>query len=595
MTALSDSGNVAAVAIEHELLDRLSVVVFETDAGGNWTYLNRAWTDITGLSVQETLGTHFLEYVHPDEREHTVSLFMAVVQGAADACHHETRYRTRSGAYRWLELRANLLYDNQGQLTGNCGTLVDITTRRAAGQAVEERVQLTELVAGGESYDDLPFGAVLLDNDLVVRRASPTVRKLLGHPLEAGTHFAELLPLFDVRDTRGTLLTPEWGPLATAAQTRQRQYAELQWRSLHGDAPLSLQTTVIPSPKPNDPAGELVMLLQDITELRRAETRLATVAHLGQRALEVATLEGLLNEALQAVVLVLRTDFADLFIAVADDPLVLRAHVGWQHTLDASDGVSRELVQLAELARIAGHPLHTHRIDLPHLPEVGAIYSLSVPGTTPEPHVILQTHAMRERSFNSEEVDFICGVVSVLTAAVQRRQIEDAAVARSLHDPLTGLANRLLLRDRLDHALRTARRDSNGLAVVALDLNRFKIINDTLGHDAGDEVLCTVATRLVRATRDTDTVARVGGDEFVLVLPGVSEGDNAADVAAKLDDIVSDDMRVGGRAVHVQASIGVTVSLNADGTASDLLKQADLAMYEAKRADTRYFVYGGHA
>src|SRR3712207_4566407 len=89
------------------LLDRLPVVVFRTDAAGNWSYLNRAWTAITGHPVEATLGTNFLEYVHPDEREHTVSLFMAVVRGAAAVCHHETRYRTRSGDYRWLELRAS--------------------------------------------------------------------------------------------------------------------------------------------------------------------------------------------------------------------------------------------------------------------------------------------------------------------------------------------------------------------------------------------------------------------------------------------------------------------------------------------------------
>ena len=593
MTAPADSGSRAAAGVERDLLERLGAVVFRTDAQGNWTYLNRAWTDITGYPIEETLGTNFLEYVHPDERDHTVSLFMAVVEGAADSCHHETRYRTRSGAYRWLELRATLLYDDEGQLVGNCGTLVDITSRLAATRSIDERVQLTELVVGGESFDDLPFGAVLLDDNLVVKQASPTARRLLGHPLPAGTRFDDLLPQLDVRDARGGPLTHAWGPLTTAAQTGQRQYAELQWRPLHGDSPLSLQTTVIPSAAGdagNSRHAELVMLLQDITGLRNAEIRLATVARLAQRALEVAKLESLLNEALQAVVRVLGTDFADLFVAAADDVLELQAHVGWQPTLDTSEAVSSELIHLAELARLAGRPVHTHQIALPRMPDMGAIFSVSVPGPAPRPHVILQTHSMRERSFNTEEVDFMVGVVGVLTAAVERRQIEDAAVARSLHDPLTGLANRSLLRDRLDHAVRTARRDNRGLAVLALDLNRFKVINDTFGHDAGDEVLCTVATRLVRATRDTDTVARVGGDEFVLLLPGIFDRDDAAGVAAKLYAVVGDDMDVNGETVRIQASIGVTVSSDGNGTASDLLKGADLAMYAAKRADATYFV-----
>lgn len=591
---MSISGDLAASAVspERALLERLGAVVFQTDAQGNWTYLNQAWTDITGFSIEQTLGTNFLEYVHPDEREYTVSLFMAVVEGAADACHHETRYRTRSGAYRWLELRATLLYDDDAQLVGNCGTLVDITARRATANSIDERAQLTELVAGGESFEDLPFGAVLLDNDLVVRRASPTARKLLGHPLAAGTRFADLLPVFDVRDTNGNLLTPEWGPLATAAQIRQRQYAELRWRPCNDDNPLSLQTTVIPSPKPDDPAGELVLLLQDITELRNAETRLATVARLGQLALGAATVKSLLDEALRAVVQVLGTDFADVFVNADDDTLVLRANVGWKPDLGTpADEVADALLHLAQSTRLVGRPVHSHQITVPRLPEVGEIYSVSVPGRGSTPYVVLQTHAMRERSFTTEEVDFMTGVVSVLTGALERRQIEDAAVARSLHDPLTGLANRLLLHDRLDHAIRTARRDNRGLAVLALDLNRFKAINDTLGHDAGDQVLCTVATRLVRATRDADTVARLGGDEFVLVLPGVGGAFHADLIAANLHAIVGKEIEVGEQSVLVQASIGVTVPPDAGGTAADLLKQADMAMYEAKRADSSHFVY----
>jgi diguanylate cyclase (GGDEF)-like protein len=292
---------------------------------------------------------------------------------------------------------------------------------------------------------------------------------------------------------------------------------------------------------------------------------------------------------------VLGVDFADFFMADGDDRLVLRANVGWQPALETSEDVSTALQHTAELARLANRAVHTHQISLPRVPTVGALYSVSVPGRAFSPQVVLQAHSMRERSYTVDEVDFLVGVVSVLAAAAERRRVEAAAVSRSLHDPLTGLANRLLLQDRLDHAVRTGRRHNHGLTVLALDLDRFKAVNDTFGHDAGDEVLCTVATRLVRTIRDADTVARVGGDEFVLVLPGVSAVDSAEDLAATLHQILGEDMRVNGEQVCIRASIGVTVSPNANGSASDLLKQADVAMYEAKRAGVSYFVYGSSA
>jgi diguanylate cyclase (GGDEF)-like protein len=528
--------------------------------------------------------------VHPEEREHTIALFMAVMEGAAQACHHETRYRTKSGGYRWLELRATLLYDDDRQLIGNCGTLTDITARRETEQAIEERVQLTELVAGGESFDDLPYGALLLDNDLVIQRASVTARRLLGHPLTVGTSFAELLPSFEVHNSRGTALSAESGPLSTAAKTNQTQYAELKWRPYDKDSALWLQTTVIPSPDPEDSDGELVLLLQDVTELRKAEIRQATVARLGQRALEAATVQQLLEEALESVVDVLETDLADLFVTGADSQLVLRAETGWARSGGPRAGEDPgQLLHLAELAQLIGHPVHSHEIQLPRAQGSDTASSLSVPVQNVSPYLVVQTHSIRERSFRTEEVNFLQVVGGVLASAIQRREAEDEAVARSLHDPLTGLANRTLLRDRLDEALLSVGRDNRGVAVLMLDLDRFKGINDTFGHDAGDEVLRAVATRLIRSTRDTDTVARVGGDEFVVLLPGLSRHEDANHVAVALHRSVAEPIHVGASWVEVRASIGVAVS-GSRVEADELLKEADLAMYEAKRAGDGYYV-----
>ncbi len=154
----------------------------------------------------------------------------------------------------------------------------------------------------------------------------------------------------------------------------------------------------------------------------------------------------------------------------------------------------------------------------------------------------------------------------------------------ALQDPLTGLANRRMLVDRMSMALIHARRNKSAMAVVYLDLDGFKQINDTLGHGAGDVLLKMVAGRLVSTVREADTVARLGGDEFVIVLWYVSGIDDAANVALKVIETVSQPYDIEGSTVNITTSVGVSLCPVHGEDADTLMKSADLALYEAKRA-----------
>jgi diguanylate cyclase (GGDEF)-like protein len=154
----------------------------------------------------------------------------------------------------------------------------------------------------------------------------------------------------------------------------------------------------------------------------------------------------------------------------------------------------------------------------------------------------------------------------------------------ALHDPLTGLANRRLLAERMSMALAHARRNKSAMAVVYLDLDGFKQINDTLGHGAGDVVLKMVAARLVATVREEDTVARLGGDEFTIALWDVAGADSAATVALKVIAAVSQPYEIEGHTVSLTISAGVGIYPVHGEDADTLMKSADLALYEAKRA-----------
>jgi diguanylate cyclase (GGDEF)-like protein len=161
----------------------------------------------------------------------------------------------------------------------------------------------------------------------------------------------------------------------------------------------------------------------------------------------------------------------------------------------------------------------------------------------------------------------------------ERRQAEDRLRIVATHDPLTALPNRTLLHEQLSHALASAQRHNRKLAVLLIDLDRFKNVNDTLGHEAGDMVLQTAAQRISDCLRDTDTMARQGGDEFVVLMDDLAELAPVAGVSQRILDAVAGPMIVEGQEVHLTASIGISVYPQ-DGRT--LLKNADIALYRAK-------------
>lgn len=175
-----------------------------------------------------------------------------------------------------------------------------------------------------------------------------------------------------------------------------------------------------------------------------------------------------------------------------------------------------------------------------------------------------------------------------LAAAVEQ---EAGSRHAALHDPLTGLPNRLLLKDRLEHGIARAKRHEWILAVMFVDLDNFKSINDTYGHDAGDAVLRTVAERITHNTRNDDTVSRYGGDEFLCVLTPLHEREDIALIAAKVLKAIQApfDVRVGAVTINlcVDASIGISVFPEDGATAAALISRADEAMYHDKENKSR--------
>jgi len=302
-------------------------------------------------------------------------------------------------------------------------------------------------------------------------------------------------------------------------------------------------------------------VMSDVTERKLAEAELerraeqqAAVARLGKRALEGAEVGVLMHDALTAAAQILGVDSGAVLERTIDRAApVVRAGLGTYLLTGLQGGVTGE---------IEGRD--------------GAWGVISLA-------------AAAEPRFADADADFVQALANILADALQQRASEDDIRYQALHDPLTGLPNRVLFMDRLGHAL--SRRGAD-VAVVLLDIDNFKLVNDSLGHGAGDELLMEIAPRLAGALRPGDTIARLGGDEFVVLLEQIPDESAAARVAERMVAVFELPFELSAGEHFAKASLGIALASDSDHLPANLVRDADAAMYQAKsRGRGRFEVF----
>ena len=345
----------------------------------------------------------------------------------------------------------------------------------------------------------------------------------------------------------------------------------------------------------------------DITERKRSEEGIAMhalqqgiVAEFGQFALTDSNLEELMNEAAHSVTRGLGVEYCKVLQYFPDDRrLLVRAAVGWDlsamgHTAISLEGDSHAGFCLKRNGTVMVEDFSKeNRFALSAFNQGKGIQS----GIAVIIHGggglygVLTAHAKRVNKYSDDDVNFVQSIANVLAAAVERWESEQRFAYLAQFDPLTGLPNRNLFRDRLTQAIGRAQREERMTALVFLDLDRFKEINDTFGHAAGDRVLKDIAARLVSCLRESDTIARLGGDEFIVVLEEILDVSQAESAARKILSVFSQPVSLEGTDFYVTPSIGIAI-YPADGVDGDtLLKHADIAMYQAKNEGRNNFQF----
>ncbi|HEX6460912.1 MAG TPA: bifunctional diguanylate cyclase/phosphodiesterase [Thermoleophilaceae bacterium] len=344
-----------------------------------------------------------------------------------------------------------------------------------------------------------------------------------------------------------------------------------------------------------------IALRSSWTRLRQRAAQQATVSEIGQRALSHVALTPLLNETVGMVSETLAVELVTVLEYLpGEEQVLMRAGIGWPPGAIGSlkvplDDSSQTATAIREQTPMVVEDYATEERfrGAQLLREQGAVSGIAVPIRGRETAFgVVAAHSRKRRHFSADDVNFLQSVANVLAATIERRITEAETRHQALHDPLTGLPNRALFRDRLQHALARSRRKDTTLAVLFLDVDNFKVVNDSLGHEAGDELLKVLAPRLAESVRVDDTVARFGGDEFVLLCEDVAEEEEAIEIAARVQQCFARPLQIAGAEHFVTASIGVALPTPGHDAPDTLLRDADAAMYQAKeRGRARFEVF----
>jgi diguanylate cyclase (GGDEF)-like protein/PAS domain S-box-containing protein len=513
-----------------------AALVIGTDARVRWA--NRAAERIFGLPLDEAIGANGLDFIHPEDLQ-LAALAISSVQQKEVGSLLELRVRSGDG-WRLVEMIGAPLGDEL------LLSVRDVTERRRWEVAGDEDARFRSLMQNSASI------TMLLTGDGVVTSSSGAVTRLLGHDQE----WLEGLTLHALVDGEDhVILDAALRDVCDDDRDAARLPVTVDLRLQHTNRdpiPFALTFTNLL----DDPTVEgLVVSGHDITDRVAAEKDVRATNSVLAATLE-STADGILVVDGAGRITSVNGRFVEMWRLPPD-------------SLDDHNDVAALAHLLDQLCDPAAFVAKIHELYAD--PEASSHDTLD-----------FKDGRVYERDSLPQLINGdVVGRVWSFRDVTEHRRLQSELAHQAFHDPLTGLANQALFRDRVEHAIERLERSDGQLAVLFIDLDEFKTVNDSLGHSAGDDLLRVASDRLTTCLRLGDTAARLGGDEFAVLIDDLEDPEHATEIAERIVLVLQQPVVLGARQVSSTASIGVafgTASANVD----ELLRNADLAMYTAK-------------
>jgi diguanylate cyclase (GGDEF)-like protein/PAS domain S-box-containing protein len=541
------------------IMDETHDDYFEVDLAGNYTFVNDAFCRSVAYTAEELIGMNYKVTNASDDVERIYKAFNQVYLTGQPIKALTTKFVRKDGSYGVGELSAFPMRNEKGEIVGFRGVSHDVTERVRMEEALRRSEERYRTIMD-ETHDDYfevdLAGNHTFVNDAYCRSAGYTMEELIG------------------MNYRGT----------TASDDVEIIYKAFKQVYLTGQ-PTKAITFKFVRKDGSSGVGELVAL-----PLRNEKGEIIGFRGVSHDVSERVRME----EALRRSEEKYRTILEEIEEGYYE---INRAG----NITFVNEAACRQFGRSEEELIGMNYREYVPKEDIKGVFKAwNKVYRTGEPLQS-YPFVIVRkdgTQIFLENSVSPlrDKGGKIIGFRSVSRDVTEHKQYEQKIAEMATHDSLTGLPNRTLLSDRLTMGLALSRRSGNRLAVLMLDLDKFKTINDTMGHGVGDQLLKAVAERLTSVTRKSDTIARIGGDEFVLVLPQVCQPANASRLAQRILDVFREPLVFDGHQLNITTSIGIAVYPEDGKDIEILLKNADTAMYRAKeQGRDMYRFYGGDA
>jgi len=571
------------------LFNSVPVGLYRTNPEGQILEANLALAEMLGFKDPESLKQFSSEqfHVNPADRQRA----QVQLEQEATLRDYELQLRRQDGRVIWCSDNFLAVPDSQGKTLYYNGSLEDITERKLAEEALQDseiryRSLIENIPVGVYRTTPGPRGEFLM--------ANPAFLQLFGYDSEEELRQVAVADAYTIPEQRlafsETLL--EQGHISGKEVLLKKKDGSHFWGSV--DARIVYAWDGHPQ--------YFDCNIQDVTQRKRAEKVQGALYQIAKATNEADGLDQLFKGVHQVVQELMPAQ--NCFIALYDPASTMISYPYFADQYDPPPAPRKLDKSLTSYVIRHGQPLLSLPEVFDDLAAQGEVESIGTPSVdwlgvplktgdnVTFGALVVQTYDEGLRYTESDK-ELLTIISTQIALAIERKRAEEKLTYNAFHDELTGLPNRTLFMDRLEHAIKISRRrNDHWFAVLFLDLDRFKTINDTLGHVLGDQLLVSASHRLHACMRSADTVARFGGDEFVILLEDLEEGNDAIVIADRILATLIDPFMLAGHEVTVGASIGIVYSSQGYEKPEEVLRDADIAMYQAKSLGRgRYVVF----